>query len=76
VILHVDEILGSRLTQTILLLQHHPVTGVPSFFVHPCLLGEAMGKFDCSKENYLMVWLGLVGGCVGLWVPAEMALDS
>ncbi|KXX74933.1 Ubiquitin-like-conjugating enzyme ATG10 [Madurella mycetomatis] len=55
---------------------HHPVTGVPSFFIHPCLLGEAMSKFDCSKENYLMVWLGLVGGCVGLWVPAEMALES
>ena len=35
-----------------------------------------MEKFDCSKENYLMVWLGLVGGCVGLWVPAEMALES
>ncbi|KAK4186454.1 hypothetical protein QBC35DRAFT_554057 [Podospora australis] len=52
---------------------HHPVTGLPSFFVHPCLLGEAMSRFDCSKENYLMVWLGLVGGCVGLWVPTEMA---
>ncbi|KAK3310102.1 uncharacterized protein B0T15DRAFT_488797 [Chaetomium strumarium] len=57
-------------------VDHHPVTGVPSFFVHPCLLGEAMAKFDCSKEDYLMVWLGLVGGCVGLWVPAEMALES
>lgn len=68
----------SRLTQTIffLVLQHHPVTGVPSFFIHPCLLGEAMQRFECSKENYLMVWLGLVGGCVGLWVPAEMALES
>lgn len=64
----------SRLTQTI--LQHHPVTGLPSFFIHPCLIGEAMSNFDCSKENYLMVWLGLVGGCVGLWVPAEMALES
>ncbi|KAK1752397.1 hypothetical protein QBC47DRAFT_388359 [Echria macrotheca] len=53
---------------------HHPITGVPSFFVHPCLLGEAMSRFDCAKENYLMVWLGLVGGCVGLWVPKEMAL--
>ncbi|KAK4168558.1 hypothetical protein QBC43DRAFT_309114 [Cladorrhinum sp. PSN259] len=55
---------------------HHPVTGLPSFFIHPCLLGEAMSKFDCSKESYLMVWLGLVGGCVGLWVPAEMAIES
>ncbi|KAK3393027.1 hypothetical protein B0H63DRAFT_7368 [Podospora didyma] len=55
---------------------HHPVTGIPSFFIHPCLLGEAMSKFDCSKETYLMVWLGLVGACVSLWVPAEMALGS
>ncbi|KAK3694625.1 hypothetical protein B0T22DRAFT_507295 [Podospora appendiculata] len=55
---------------------HHPITGIPSFFVHPCLLGEAMSAFDCSKETYLMVWLGLIGGCVGLWVPKEMALES
>lgn len=34
-----------------------------------------MSNFDCSKEDYLMLWLGLVGGCVGLWVPKEMALD-
>ncbi|KAL2271169.1 hypothetical protein VTJ83DRAFT_540 [Remersonia thermophila] len=55
-------------------VDHHPATGIPTFFVHPCLLGEAMEAFDCSKEDYLMAWLGLVGGCVGLWVPAEMAL--
>lgn len=55
-------------------LQHHPVTGVPSFFVHPCMLGDAMAHFDCPKEDYLMVWLGLVGGPVGLWVPQEIAM--
>ncbi|KAK8049136.1 hypothetical protein PG994_010866 [Apiospora phragmitis] len=44
---------------------HHPLTGVPSFFVHPCFLSDAMAGFDCPKEDYLMVWLGLVGGCVG-----------
>lgn len=33
-----------------------------------------MLNFNCTKENYLMVWLGLVGGCVGLWIPKEMAL--
>ncbi|KAK3948631.1 hypothetical protein QBC32DRAFT_380683 [Pseudoneurospora amorphoporcata] len=56
---------------------HHPITGVPTFFVHPCLLGEAMSTFEnVSIENYLMVWLGLVGGCVGLWIPKEMALES
>ncbi|KAK3495891.1 hypothetical protein B0T13DRAFT_309048 [Neurospora crassa] len=55
---------------------YHPITGLPTFFVHPCLLGEAMSTFDnVSIENYLMVWLGLVGGCVSLWVPKEMALE-
>ncbi|KAK5990773.1 Ubiquitin-like-conjugating enzyme ATG10 [Cladobotryum mycophilum] len=52
---------------------HHPITGVPAFFVHPCLLGDAISSFKCSRQNYLMIWLGLVGGCVGLWVPKEMA---
>ncbi|TDZ28154.1 Ubiquitin-like-conjugating enzyme ATG10 [Colletotrichum spinosum] len=55
---------------------HNPITGLPSFFIHPCLLGDAMSGFDCSKEQYMMVWLGLVGGCVGLWVPKEMAMDA
>ncbi|OTA86241.1 hypothetical protein M434DRAFT_15904 [Hypoxylon sp. CO27-5] len=57
-------------------IDHHPITGVPSFFVHPCVLGDAMAGFDCSKEDYLMVWLGLVGGSVGLWVPQQMATVS
>ncbi|KAI0025591.1 hypothetical protein F4780DRAFT_721866 [Xylariomycetidae sp. FL0641] len=57
-------------------IDHHPITGLPSFFVHPCLVGDAMNGFDCPKEDYLMVWLGIVGGCVGLWVPKEMALTQ
>ncbi|KAH9883735.1 hypothetical protein F4778DRAFT_788305 [Xylariomycetidae sp. FL2044] len=55
-------------------VDHHPLTGIPTFFVHPCFLGEAMARFDSPKEDYLMVWLGLVGGCVGLWVPKELAM--
>ncbi|KAL2065032.1 hypothetical protein VTL71DRAFT_4172 [Oculimacula yallundae] len=51
----------------------HPITDVPAFFIHPCQTKEAMENFDCSMKDYLMVWLGLVGGCVGLWVPPEMA---
>ncbi|KAI8629284.1 hypothetical protein F5Y19DRAFT_96026 [Xylariaceae sp. FL1651] len=54
-------------------IEHHPITSVPTFFIHPCFLGDTMARFDCSKEDYLMVWLGLVGGCVGLWVPKQMA---
>jgi len=55
-------------------IDENPFTGMPCFFIHPCLIGEQMKDFDCSKDNYLMVWLGLVGGCVGLWVPPAMVL--
>lgn len=51
----------------------HPVTDLPALFVHPCQTKEAMEKFDCPLEDYLMVWIGIVGGSVGLWLPAEMA---
>ncbi|KAI1104149.1 hypothetical protein F4804DRAFT_332572 [Jackrogersella minutella] len=57
-------------------IDHHPITGLPSFFVHPCVLGDAMAGFDCPKQDYLMIWLGLVGGCVGLWVPKQMATGN
>ena len=38
------------------------------------MLGDAMVHFDCPKEDYLMTWLVLVGGSVGLWVPKEIAM--
>ncbi|QSZ30126.1 hypothetical protein DSL72_004646 [Monilinia vaccinii-corymbosi] len=54
----------------------HPITDVPSFFIHPCQTKEAMENFDCPADEYLMSWLGLVGGCVGLWMPHEMARED
>ncbi|KAA8576581.1 hypothetical protein EYC84_006682 [Monilinia fructicola] len=42
----------------------HPITDVPAFFIHPCQTKEAMENFDCPANEYLMLWLGLVGGCV------------
>ncbi|KAH8602713.1 autophagy-related protein-like protein Atg10 [Bisporella sp. PMI_857] len=53
----------------------HPLTDVPAFFIHPCQTKEAMENFDCPIDLYLMIWLGLVGGSVGLWVPPEMAQE-
>ena len=53
--------------------QPHPITDVPAFFIHPCQTKEAMEGFHCPIDDYLMVWVGLVGGCVGLWIPSEMA---
>jgi ubiquitin-like-conjugating enzyme ATG10 len=35
-----------------------------------------MENFDCPIKNYLMIWIGLVGGCVGLSIPPEMARDE
>lgn len=46
--------------------------GEPCFFVHPCLIGEGMAAFKCSLEEYLTIWIGLAGACVGLSVPMEM----
>lgn len=60
---------------TLRLAKYHPITFIPTFFVHPCFLAEGMEKFNCSKDDYLLVWMGLVGGCVGLWVPSAMALE-
>ncbi|PVH88216.1 autophagy-related protein-like protein Atg10 [Cadophora sp. DSE1049] len=54
----------------------HPITDVPAFFIHPCQTKEAMENFECPMEEYLMVWIGLVGGCVGLWVPPEMVQEE
>ncbi|KAG0650628.1 Ubiquitin-conjugating enzyme ATG10 [Hyphodiscus hymeniophilus] len=52
---------------------NHPVTDVPAFFIHPCQTKEAMECYNCPIEEYLMTWVGLVGGCVGLYLPSEMA---
>jgi len=52
----------------------HPVTDYPAWCVHPCQTKEAMESFDCPIRDFLMQWIGIVGGCVGLWVPREMAM--
>lgn len=59
----------------------HPVSGRPVYFVHPCRTAESMNVVlagrecgvDVKPEVYLMMWLGLVGGAVGLDVPVELA---
>ena len=56
-------------------MQYHPITNKPVFTVHPCNTAEAMAemgdRFEVTLENYMSVWVGLVGGCVGLHVPAR-----
>lgn len=53
--------------------QHHPLTGVPSFFMHPCSTQDAMAPFNAQLRDYLFIWLGIVGSYVGLQLPIAMA---
>jgi len=60
-------------------LTDHPVTGLPVYFIHPCRTAEgieAVGGVgrDFTAGEYLMLWVGLVGGSVGLNVPVQIAL--
>ncbi|KAK4979520.1 hypothetical protein LTR28_004217 [Elasticomyces elasticus] len=55
----------------------HPITGLPCYFVHPCKTADAMRPLcaggEVDAEGYVLRWLGLVGGGVGLNVPAALA---
>lgn len=56
----------------------HPETGRSCFWVHPCLTQEGMEGLGLKGENgvkYLMGWIGIVGGGVGLDVPVEVARE-
>ncbi|RPA90791.1 hypothetical protein L873DRAFT_382562 [Choiromyces venosus 120613-1] len=61
----------------------HPTLGVPYYFVHPCGTAAAMGEWrrlgesggvdaheDFDAEKYLAVWVGVVGGVVGFFLPS------
>lgn len=55
----------------------HPVLGLPYYFVHPCNTVDAMREWELEWEKgmgpeaYLGIWIGLVGGVVGLWMPED-----
>ncbi|KAI5811492.1 hypothetical protein DFH27DRAFT_605592 [Peziza echinospora] len=64
---------------------NHPINGMVYWFIHPCGtastleewgegfgVGGGGGGTECiTLTNYLQIWLGFVGGCVGLHLPAE-----
>lgn len=56
--------------------QYHPVSGIPAYFVHPCNTAKAMrdivGDRNVGPEEYLLIWLGLVGNCVNLSIPSQL----
>ncbi|PGG96632.1 hypothetical protein AJ79_09505 [Helicocarpus griseus UAMH5409] len=61
-------------------LGHHPLSNLPVCFVHPCNTPAAMRDVAADKtvttETYLLLWLGLVGNCVSLYVPKELLVDK
>jgi ubiquitin-like-conjugating enzyme ATG10 len=63
-------------------MKEHPATNKPVFFIHPCQTAEAMeaiaGNRRLTANEYLLLWLGAFGKCVGLDVPLALAreLDS
>jgi len=52
------------------------LTELPAFFIHPCNTPEALSQIGhgsvVSPAEYLLLWLGLVGPSVGLYVPSSM----
>ncbi|KAF2832195.1 hypothetical protein CC86DRAFT_87276 [Ophiobolus disseminans] len=57
-------------------IQDHPATNRPVFFIHPCQTAEAMeesvGRRNITAEEYLILWTGALGKCVGLNVPLAL----
>lgn len=53
--------------------QDHPNTGMPAYFVHPCRTADtvcATGTAGVQIQDYMLVWLGIVGASVGLNVSS------
>ena len=59
-----------------LISQHHPVSDIPAFFIHPCNTQEGLLPHQSGQEispyGYLLLWLGLVGPSVGLYMPSQL----
>ncbi|CAG7734721.1 unnamed protein product [Allacma fusca] len=58
--------------------QDHPVLNLPFFTIHPCHTSRLMGTlWNYSRDpplSYLITWLSVVGGRLGLKVPNELGL--
>lgn len=58
--------------------QDHRIESRPVFFIHPCRTVEVMeasaGGSDVGTDEYLVLWIGAMGKCVGLDVPLALAL--
>jgi hypothetical protein len=56
--------------------QDHPITNRPAFFIHPCQTAEVMqasiGDKAVTPEDYLIIWIGALGKCVGFNIPLAL----
>ncbi|KAH8693527.1 hypothetical protein BGW36DRAFT_300935 [Talaromyces proteolyticus] len=59
---------------------YHPQSGIPAYFIHPCNTATAMrdiaGGRGVEPENYLLIWLGLVGNCINLNLSCQLFRKS
>ena len=56
-------------------MQEHPLTSFPVFFIHPCqtvAVLEASVDRDITPTQYLKLWIGAMGGYVGLTLPVAL----
>ncbi|KAK5286857.1 hypothetical protein LTR43_009736 [Exophiala xenobiotica] len=59
-------------------MAYHPISDQPAYFIHPCNTPEALSVLkpnDCKSftpEDYLVLWLGLIGSSVGLHIPSKL----
>jgi ubiquitin-like-conjugating enzyme ATG10 len=57
----------------------HPATGRPVFVVHACRTAEVLEACvgeGVGVDDYLLLWIGALGGCVGLSVPLGLMAPS
>jgi ubiquitin-like-conjugating enzyme ATG10 len=56
---------------------NHPIFDLPSFFIHPCQTPEALENAAEERpvliQDYLQLWLGIIGNSVGLQAPIPAA---
>ncbi|KAF2792724.1 hypothetical protein K505DRAFT_408489 [Melanomma pulvis-pyrius CBS 109.77] len=55
----------------------HPITNSPAFFIHPCqtavVLEASLASDYVTPLEYLTLWIGAMGKCVGLNIPVALA---
>ena len=61
-------------------LGNHPIFGTTWYFVHPCNTAEALRELGSGRQvtvdEYLMLFLGVVGSTVGLYGNSGTVVNS